>query len=169
GEGARSALPPNWEVRTSKSRGIDYYYNTVPRESRWDAPSGDEASKMRASHILAKHIKSRKPSSWREDTITRTPEEAIERVLGFREEIMEEPSDEELTPEQLLERRKAMFADLASSESDCSSAKRGGDLGWFDRGQMQPAFEKGVLALEINEISEPVLTDSGCHIILRTG
>ena len=42
-------------------------------------------------------------------------------------------------------------------------------LGVFGKGQMQPAFEKAAFALEIGELSEPVESDSGIHLILRTG
>lgn len=63
---------------------------------------------------------------------------------------------------------KASFADLASKYSDCSSAKRGGDLGSFKRGAMQKPFEEASFALKVGELSEPVFTDSGVHIILRT-
>ena len=38
---------------------------------------------------------------------------------------------------QMLESKQAKFAELASKESDCSSARKGGDLGHFGRGQMQ--------------------------------
>lgn len=63
---------------------------------------------------------------------------------------------------------KASFADLASKYSDCSSAKRGGDLGSFKKGAMQKPFEEASFALKVGELSEPVFTDSGVHIILRT-
>lgn len=63
---------------------------------------------------------------------------------------------------------KAQFADLAQKYSDCSSAKRGGDLGPFGRGAMQKPFEEAAFALKVGELSEPVFTDSGVHIILRT-
>lgn len=61
------------------------------------------------------------------------------------------------------------FSDLASKYSDCSSAKRGGDLGHFGRGQMQAAFEEEAFKLKVGQLSKPVETDSGVHIILRTG
>lgn len=60
------------------------------------------------------------------------------------------------------------FADLASEYSDCSSAKRGGDLGPFRKGAMQKPFEEASFSLKVGELSEPVFTDSGVHIILRT-
>lgn len=64
---------------------------------------------------------------------------------------------------------KAKFDDLATRLSDCSSAKRGGDLGPFGRGQMQKPFEEATYALKVGEISDIVDTDSGVHIIMRTG
>lgn len=60
------------------------------------------------------------------------------------------------------------FEDIASQFSDCSSAKRGGDLGPFGRGQMQRPFEDASFGLKVGELSDPVWTDSGVHIILRT-
>jgi NIMA-interacting peptidyl-prolyl cis-trans isomerase 1 len=57
---------------------------------------------------------------------------------------------------------------LATNYSDCSSAKRGGDLGYFERGQMQKPFEDTTFGLQIGELSKPVWTDSGVHLILRT-
>jgi NIMA-interacting peptidyl-prolyl cis-trans isomerase 1 len=61
------------------------------------------------------------------------------------------------------------FAQLASEHSDCSSHKNNGDLGWFGKGQMQKPFEDAVLALAVNQISGVVETDSGVHLIMRTG
>ncbi len=49
------------------------------------------------------------------------------------------------------------------------SAQRGGDLGFFGRGQMQRPFEEATYALQVGELSGPVFTDSGVHLILRTG
>jgi parvulin-like peptidyl-prolyl isomerase len=48
---------------------------------------------------------------------------------------------------------------------DTGNAYMGGDLGWFGLGQMVPEFEEAVLALDIDEISEPVQTDFGWHIV----
>lgn len=63
---------------------------------------------------------------------------------------------------------KATFEELASKYSDCSSAKRGGDLGLFARGAMQKPFEDASFALKVGDLSKPVFTDSGVHLILRT-
>ena len=63
---------------------------------------------------------------------------------------------------------ESTFEELASQYSDCSSAKRGGDLGPFGKGQMQKPFEDATFALKVGELSEFVSTDSGVHIIKRT-
>ena len=52
-------------------------------------------------------------------------------------------------------------------ESDCSSARKGGDLGFFGRGEMQKAFEDAAFALQPGQLSGPVETESGVHLIQR--
>jgi len=59
----------------------------------------------------------------------------------------------------------ADFETLAQTYSDCPSAAQGGDLGYFSRGQMVPEFENAAFNLEIGEVSEPVLTEFGYHLI----
>lgn len=61
------------------------------------------------------------------------------------------------------------FAALAQKNSDCSSHEHGGDLGWFRPGQMQKPFEDATYALNVGQISDVISTDSGVHLILRTG
>lgn len=57
------------------------------------------------------------------------------------------------------------FAELAKEKSQDSSAKDGGDLGFFGRGAMVPAFETAVFALKKGEVSKPVKTEYGYHLI----
>ena len=60
----------------------------------------------------------------------------------------------------------ADFATVAQRESDdTGSAAAGGSLGAFGRGQMVPEFEAAAFALPINEISQPIRTDYGYHIL----
>lgn len=64
----------------------------------------------------------------------------------------------------------AAFADLAREHSDDpGSAANGGDLGWVERGLMVPDFEAAAFALEEGEVSEPVRTEYGIHLIEVTG
>ncbi|KAF9315146.1 hypothetical protein BG003_003470 [Podila horticola] len=183
-------LPEDWELRWSRSRNLPYFYNRATSESRWQAPEGvdpsvilafqkdyqnqhdkqqqaeskdargldhgnpDAPRSIRVSHLLVKHAESRRPSSWREVTITRTKDAALERLEGFQAKIQS---------------GEAALGELAATESDCSSAKKSGDLGFFERGQMQPSFEKASFALKVGEMSGPIWTDSGVHLIVRTG
>lgn len=108
-----------------------YYLNLHTKESQWElptAPAAESSAKpeIAASHLLIKHKDSRKPSSWREDNITRTKAEARKILEDFKAQI---------------ESGEATLAELAKVNSDCSSAKRSGDLGNFSRGQMQKPFE----------------------------
>ncbi|MGE4422579.1 MAG: SurA N-terminal domain-containing protein [Pseudodesulfovibrio sp.] len=59
----------------------------------------------------------------------------------------------------------ADFAKLAKDNSDGPSAPNGGDLGWFGKGAMVPAFETAAFALKKGEVSEPVKTQFGWHVI----
>lgn len=59
------------------------------------------------------------------------------------------------------------FAAVAKEVSeDPGSAVQGGDLGWFQHGQMVPEFDKAAFALKTGEVSEPVKTQFGWHLIL---
>ncbi|KAG6810802.1 hypothetical protein H0H92_010280 [Tricholoma furcatifolium] len=167
-----------WEVRMSNSKGLPYFFNTDTKESSWDAPAGlskeeignlpgaaeylnasggprkGKLDQVRASHLLIKHRDSRRPSSWKEQNITRTKEEAIEILKAHQVEINNDQDK---------------FAELAAKHSDCSSHSHGGDLGWFGRGQMQAPFEAAAYGLEVGQISDIISTDSGVHLVLRTG
>lgn len=69
-----------------------------------------------------------------------------------------------------LRKSPASFAELARKNSDDpGSASKGGDLGYFSRGMMVGPFEDAAFRLKPNEISEPVESDYGFHIIKLTG
>lgn len=136
---------------------MTYYLNIYTKESQWDLPTKpaspeQDTAEVQCAHLLVKHKGSRRPSSWREDNITRSKSEALGILEGYRKQIQ---SGEVTLPE------------LAQQYSDCSSAKRGGDLGMFKRGMMQKPFEEAAFALKVGEMSDIVDTDSGLHLILR--
>lgn len=80
--------------------------------------SSAAAGQVRASHILIKHQGSRRPASWKdpEGRIIKntTRDSAVSQLTAIRDDIIS---------------GKSKFEDVASRISDCSSAKRGGDLG----------------------------------------
>lgn len=59
----------------------------------------------------------------------------------------------------------ADFAATAREKSTGPSGPNGGELGWFGPGMMVPPFEAATIALEVGEISEPVQTQFGWHVI----
>jgi peptidyl-prolyl cis-trans isomerase C len=59
------------------------------------------------------------------------------------------------------------FGEVAKKVSLCSSGKKGGDLGTFTRGKMVKEFEKTAFALEKGQVSGPIKTQFGYHIIKR--
>lgn len=68
-----------------------------------------------------------------------------------------------------VRKNPASFADVAKKNSqDPGSAERGGDLDFFGRGMMTPAFEQAAFALKSGEISDVVESDFGFHIITVT-
>ncbi|KAG0137862.1 hypothetical protein HOY82DRAFT_546968 [Tuber indicum] len=174
---SETGLPENWTIRLSKSKGLPYYFNTTTTESRWEPPSdtdteklkvymaekfstgntappegSGQAGKIRCAHLLVKHKDSRRPNSWKESNITRTKEDAMAIILGFETRIRD---------------RSTSLADLAVAESDCSSARKRGDLGFFGRGEMQKEFEEAAFALRPGDMSHAVETASGIHLIER--
>mmetsp|Transcript_7142 Transcript_7142/g.12520 ORF Transcript_7142/g.12520 Transcript_7142/m.12520 type:complete len:168 (-) Transcript_7142:203-706(-) len=155
-------LPEGWEaVESSTNPGNTYFFNEYSRAARWEKPPSDLRlpSSVKASHILLKHKGSRNPVSRRTSTaITRTAEEAVQQLQEFQDQISRAGKTGEV----------AKFHEIAKEVSDCSSFKRGGDLGRFGRKKMQPEFENASFHLAINEMSGIIETDSGFHIILRT-
>ena len=67
--------------------------------------------------------------------------------------------------EQELKNDKLNFAEAAKKYSKCPSKEKDGNLGFFVRGKMVPAFENAAFNMEIDEISNPVKTQFGYHLI----
>ncbi|KAF1965610.1 rotamase-domain-containing protein [Bimuria novae-zelandiae CBS 107.79] len=183
--GPETGLPEGWEIRHSNSKNLPYYFHPATKDSRWEPPAGtdpdqlkaymakyhsskgvapsnlaNQGDKIRAAHLLVKHRDSRRPASWREPRITRSKEEAIEAIKGYLEQIQAYENNSS-------DPNGKSLSELAMTESDCSSARKGGDLGFFGRGDMQTEFEEAAFRLNKGEVSGIVETASGVHLIQR--
>ena len=81
--------------------------------------------------------------------------------------ILVETEEEAINLKEEILSGKA-FEDVAAESSLCPSGARGGDLGFFGRGQMVGEFEKAAFDLNVGEMSEPVRTNFGWHLIVVT-
>lgn len=121
-------------------------FNKLKQEIVGDIPVSDQEvreayEQVRASHILI------------------TPETDTEEGWAQAEQKAEDILDE-LSLDN--------FAEMAKTYSEDSSAEQGGDLGYISRGKTVPEFEEAVFALAVNEISEPVRSMYGYHLITVT-
>ncbi|KAH8719315.1 hypothetical protein GQ44DRAFT_712561 [Phaeosphaeriaceae sp. PMI808] len=180
-----TGLPNGWEVRRSNTKNLPYYFHPETKDSRWEPPAGTDSDKLkkfmaahhsstgvapttsshsgdkiRAAHLLVKHRGSRRPASWREPNITRTKSEAEVLIKEYQVQIKAFEVDKN------GENAKSL-SELATTESDCSSARKGGDLGFFGHGDMQKEFEEAAFKLNKGEVSGIVDTASGLHLIQR--
>ncbi len=99
-----------------------------------------EPEKIKASHILVKPQKEGDQGK----------EEALKKAKNILKEVRE---------------GKEPFSVLAKKYSDCPSAQKGGDLGYFEKGDMEKPFEDAAFSLKEGEISSLVETKFGFHII----
>lgn len=106
-----------------------------------------EYQQVRARHILIRFQGS--PAALKPGQKDRTDAEALAKAQDLRKRLV----------------AGADFAALAAQESDDTSAANGGDLGFFQHGQMVPSFEEVAFALKPGELSEPVKTQFGYHVI----
>ena len=95
-------------------------------------------TQTQARHILLRH----RPGV--------TDLEAQRRLNGFKDQIRVKASD---------------FVQVAKKHSEDGSAQNGGNLGWMSPGELVPEFEQAMNQLNINEVSDPVRTEFGWHLI----
>jgi len=60
------------------------------------------------------------------------------------------------------------FSDLARQLSTCPTGQKGGDLGFFGRGRMVREFEEAAFSMRKGQVSDPVRTPFGYHLIMVT-
>ncbi|MBQ4528956.1 MAG: peptidylprolyl isomerase [Clostridia bacterium] len=116
---------------------------------------------------MSKTLEGVKPAT--EDEIKAFYEENKERfVAGESVNASHLLVDSEEKANELLEKIKAgeiSFEDAARNESSCPSSENGGNLGEFTKGQMVPEFDEAVFKMNVGEISQPVKTQFGYHLI----
>ncbi len=135
-ESTRSLKPG--EVAGPVRSGAGFHVLKV-LERKTSAPSADATvTQTRARHILLR------PSR------QMTPQAATEQMRNWRSDIVS---------------GKADFATLAREHSQDGSAKAGGDLGWANPGLFVPEFERAMNALAPGEVSEPLTSRFGVHLI----
>ena len=123
-----------------------------------------DGSQMHARHILIA-------------TTVANAQQAQQKLASLRKQVEDEatgelaklpPGTDNLAREK--ERMKALdkaFAAAALKESSCPSKAQGGDLGWFPRaGAMVEPFARAAFALKPYQMSEPVGTEFGYHLIM---
>ena len=108
------------------------------------------SEKISAYHILIMHKDSANSRS------ELTKDKAHELIKDIHTKISKEDS-----------KNQVIFKDFAIKYSDCASGKSGGFLGEFGKGVMVKEFEDAAFKLGIGEMSKPVESDFGFHIILR--
>lgn len=100
-----------------------------------------------------------------------TPEMVRARHILIRSDDKASPEDQAKAKtriEEIAQRIKAGedFGEVAKETSeDPGSGAQGGELGWFEKGRMVPEFEKAAFALKPGDVSEPVKTQFGYHLI----
>jgi peptidyl-prolyl cis-trans isomerase C len=120
------------------------YYDENPK--RFETPE-----QIRASHILIKPVFTDPNVDPNAD-----PNEAKAKARAKTQDLLKQIKG------------GADFAELAKAHSTCPLAPKGGDLGFFPRGQATLPFEKAAFELEVGQISDIVETEYGYHIIKVT-
>ncbi len=127
------------EITVTEDDAKKYYSE---HKSQFETPE-----EVRASHILIT------PDTTDPNT---DPNEADAKAKAKTEELLKQIKE------------GADFAELARQNSSCPSAARGGDLNFFGKGQMVPAFEEAAFKLQVGHVSDIVQTQFGYHIIKVT-
>ncbi|MRW93379.1 molecular chaperone SurA [Duganella sp. FT80W] len=135
---ALSKLKPGQVTPIIKSTGAFHILKAVDRRSLAEAQAVAAVQQTHARHILIKV------------TPTMSAADAKRKLLELKER---------------LDNNAAKFEDLARLVSNDGSASKGGDLGWLYPGDTMPEFEAAMNALKIGEVSQPVETSFGVHLI----
>jgi len=163
-EARKRKLDQNPEVKQMMSvQGDSFLANTLAKRVADDSHFTDldlrsyydshksEFDEAKGSHILIRFKGSAVPLKPNQKELT--PEEALAKAQDIRKKII----------------AGGDFAALAKTESDdTASAVKGGELGAFKHGQMVGPFDQAAFSIPVGEVSEPVKTQFGYHIIKIT-
>jgi peptidyl-prolyl cis-trans isomerase C len=134
----------------AKKISDDTHFTELDLRSYYDSHK-NEFEEAKGSHILIRFKGSSVPLKPNEKDLT--DEEALAKAQDIRKKIL----------------AGGDFATLAKAESDdAGSGAKGGDLGTFKHGQMVPAFDQAAFSLPVDQVSEPVKSQFGYHIIKIT-
>ncbi len=133
---SRQSLAPL--VSVSEQEIKEYIANPANQKALEEAYTDNASRYNKAEEVKASHI-----------LLTGDDAKVLEKVKSLRAKV---------TPKN--------FAEIAKKETqDPTGKSNGGDLGWFSAGRMVPEFEKVAFSMKPGEISEPVKTQFGYHII----
>ncbi|MYM92026.1 molecular chaperone SurA, partial [Rugamonas sp. FT82W] len=135
---ALSKLKPGQVTPIIKSVGAFHILKAVDRRSLAEAQAVAAVQQTHVRHILIKV------------TPTMSVADAKRKLTELKER---------------LDNHAAKFEDLARLVSNDGSAAKGGDLGWLYPGDVTPEFEAAINGLKIGEVSQPVETSFGVHLI----
>jgi peptidyl-prolyl cis-trans isomerase C len=133
--------------KTFNQIGETIKVDNAEMQSYYDAHK-QEYEQVRARHILIRVAGSPSPAEPGKKELTDA--EALAKAQEIRKKLVE----------------GADFAQLAAAESDDTGSKtKGGDLGFFGHGRMVAPFEQAAFSMRVGEISDPIKSQFGYHII----
>lgn len=176
----------------NQQRDVDYV--TVPAQQPAEPPSEEEVAVYYQQHQDLYKVPEQVSVEYVElslDDIAKTVEVTDEKLKAFYEEqkslyttperrkishilfAINDKNDENAALEKALQAKKELadkdFSTLAAEVSDDKlTAKTGGDLGLFTAGTMEKEFEEAASSLQLGEVSEPVKSPYGYHLIKVT-
>ena len=167
-----AVLANDFSTSASRSNGGQMGLRSVDRypplfvEATQNVRAGDFADLVRSGagfHIL-KVIEKKQGGGLPDAVVTQTHARHI--LLRLTPQLTEAAAVEKLASlKKRIVAGQADFATLARENSQDASAKQGGDLGWANAGMFVPEFEKAMNALAPNQISDPLVSRFGVHLV----